>query len=99
MKKYLTRWNNLTEDQKMLFFSAYVDSLNEDIGLCSQCINPGVEQYKCSKRCSQCWIMHPGAKDGVWCPCDYWEEKDEDRAEPAKIIEYCLVKDGWIKRL
>ena len=96
MKKYLKRWNTLTEKEKLLFFTSYMMRSN----MCSVCIQPlsivpGDVYEKAARQCDQCDTMFPGRLHG--CPCDdYAEGILKDR--PPTVIEYCLIKDGWIDK-
>ena len=89
--RYLKRWNKLTEDQKVLFFTTYMMVSK----MCDRCINPKGK----IKECSQCEIMFPSLSNSAWgtCPCyEYRNGHTEDH--PPAAIEYCLINDGWIEK-
>ena len=90
MKKYLKRWRKLTENQKILFFNAYM----EDENMCELCINP---TNKRSFQCYQCAAMFI-EKVYSLCPCVIYKS-GELTDHPPTVIEYCLIYDGWIEEM
>ena len=87
MKKYLKRWNKLTEDEKIMFFCFYMGTEN----MCSGCVNLDSED------CNLCKTMFPEAGYPKMCPCNLYGLKII-KEHPASVIEYCLIHDGWIEK-
>ena len=91
--KYLKRWETLTEKRKVLFFEAYLNHKN----MCFDCIHGDEVPLSISERFhSQCMKMFPWDK-GLRCPCYRYRDKII-KDHPPTVIEYCLIKDGWIDK-
>ena len=85
MKKYLSRWNKLTEDEKIMFFDFYMGTES----MCNDCADPDKDD-----NCFLCNTMFPTER---LCPCVLYQF-GRIKEHPPSVIEYCLIHDGWIER-
>ena len=87
MKKYLKRWNKLTEDEKIRFFNSHIHYGQH---MWHGCPGPGTSCYICK-------IMFPESGYPTTCPCIIYD-LNIIKEHPTSVIEYCLIKDGWIEK-
>ena len=86
MKKYLKRWNKLTEDEKIMFFDFY---MRYGLGMCWICPQP-------LGNCHVCDTIFPDRVYGR-CPCNLYYI-GAIKESPQSVVAYCLIHDGWIEK-
>ena len=86
-------WNKLSEEAKLVFFDFYLFSSTNKKDIDYVCPTDNVRKVISKKiSCEEtCFLLFPEMLKNT-CPCIFYESKAK---EPLKILEECLIEDGW----